>query len=146
MKASFILLLVALTGCGATCDKGSFPLVNGYAFFNDGGIGKWIAFEGKNAEVGAFIEPTVVAYKVNGSHIAALQQPAKLVAEKQTTRWQLEEKCHYWLLNTEDHNLSGPFDRATFLEVAAPFGFDATSLAVPATNKVSRYCFDDLTS
>lgn len=145
MKARFILLLIALTGCGPW-NEGSFPLVNGYAFFNDGGLGKWISFEGKNAKVGAFIELTVVAYKVNGSHVAALQQPATLVHENQATGWQLEETCHYWLLNTEDHNLSGPFDRATFLEVAAPFGFDASSLAAPVTDKVSRYCFDDLTS
>ena len=133
-----------LTACGAAISDGNLPLVNDYVFTNNGGLEKFIDYRGENIEAGAFIDATVVAYSVKGDYIAALQQPRRFELENQTPRSWAEKKCDYWIINSQDHIILGPFDVSEFLETSALYGFDETSLSVPATDKVSRYCFNEV--
>jgi len=141
MKLRIVLLTLFLSACGPGVSDGDTPLTNGYVFSERGGLEKVIEYHGADEKAGAYLDATVVAYEVRSPYIAALRQPRALKVKNQTPYSWLEQKCEYWIINSENHEMSGPFDRGGFMEAGRPLGFTDSSLKTPVSYKVSHYCF-----
>jgi hypothetical protein len=109
-KAILVLLVVTLTGCGAGMLDFSEEISNGYYYHSTSSVNRFIAPERWNDET-SMIPRRVVRYKDSGDWVSAkrdilLDQGERVPISSGT--------FDYWLLNTLEPRVYGPYNHAEF--------------------------------
>lgn len=104
------VLLVVLTGCGAGMLDFSEEISNGYYYYSTSSVNRFIAPEKWNDET-PIIPRRVVRYKDSGDWVSAKRD----ILLDQGDRVPISSgKYDYWLLNTLEPRVYGPYSHAEF--------------------------------
>lgn len=106
---AIIVFSIGLTVYSVFGPKEDFttPIKNNYAIIKESSRSAYIANTGKGADPEKpVVESIIISYAVSGKYIAAKQTA---VPETEDIKPDYTSYC-YWLINTEDGQVSGPFN------------------------------------
>ena len=120
-----------LSSCGAGMFDFDYEIKNDYYFVYTDGRNKTISFRGEEGK-GTNIDANVISYTTAffNKYILVFRQPRVDFKERSSKPpgyiWSsyLEDKCEYWVINTESHERMGPYTEQGYLKIENEIGLD----------------------
>lgn len=96
----------------------SKPIINGYVYYDLGGDGKIIAYEGNEHEHphSAIVDSRVDDYKIDGEKILVARTQRIAYVENHVTKSSLSKDCEHWVIDTKMHSAQKSTDTSDHLQ------------------------------